>query len=610
MKTPGVDKDIDNYVYHQLTTDPDLHRWKHDRAEIQAALTERAQGVFLYVASQLQQPLKEVHLKCDRNAVLQDLPLDMNESYAWLLRSKNITVSLQALVVNTPIVNIAHSLVQHYLESDTIRIQDVAAFAIERGSANRELAQICLVYLKSALSDGTTGQEKNEKFPFALFAAMEWFHYYAACQDKDSSLKDLAFDLFNDGKGGCFNAWIQLHDVDSRMEQLAKHGAGSDVNVQGGRYGNALRVASFKGDAAVSGKYGTALQAASLKGHKEVVDILLSHEADVIIQSGQHNTALQAASLNGHKEVVRALLKRKADVNSQGGKYGNAFQTASTNGHKEVAQLLLERGARVSLETLSKELQMASMRGDKKKAEKLLNMAQKVSNGDLQVAIDTALLSASVFCHEKTVKLLLQKGANVNARGGHLGYPLYAASLTQREMLVQAVYQYCSELHIDVTATKELADGNARGVSFMTTALQEKSSLHRVFEKFSAMLVNDLYTDGFSADFEWIGISSEESEKVVEILPANGADVNAQSGKYGNALQAASHIGNEKVFKILLDNGADVNAQGGFYDIALSAALAGGHSGVEQILRDHQANTARRTGAEPAEIFSDIHRCT
>lgn len=45
MKNPGVDKDIDNYVYYQLTTDPGLHQWKSDRAEIHAALTERAQGV-------------------------------------------------------------------------------------------------------------------------------------------------------------------------------------------------------------------------------------------------------------------------------------------------------------------------------------------------------------------------------------------------------------------------------------------------------------------------------------------------------------------------------------------------------------------------------------
>ncbi|KAF2729999.1 hypothetical protein EJ04DRAFT_446072 [Polyplosphaeria fusca] len=47
------------------------------------------------------------------------------------------------------------------------------------------------------------------------------------------------------------------------------------------------------------------------------------------------------------------------------------------------------------------------------------------------------------------------------------------------------------------------------------------------------------------------------------MLLDKGADVNAQGGRYGNALQAASYGGHEAVVKMLLDAGADVNAQGG-----------------------------------------------
>lgn len=668
------------------------------------------------MASQLQQPLKEVHLEFDRDAVLQNLPIDMQETYERLLRGvsesnmknvrrimtllcysnrpltvgeichahavspnnpwrldlgrkiltenslreicgnlieimqTNIAIGPEALVVKTPVVNIAHSLIQHYLQSDAIRRTEVSMFAIDRGSADRELAQICLVYLKSALSDETVGQEKIEKFPFALFAAMEWFHYYAACEDKGPGLKDLAFDLFHDGKGGCFTAWIELHDVDSALgnwpnlervmndrgppiyyasllglDDIADRilETGSDINVQGGRYGNALRVASSKGHTAVvqillkhhadvniqSGKYSTALYAASLKGHTEVVDVLLSHKADVNIQSGEHGTALQAASFNGHKEVVQALLNYEADVNAQGGKYGNALQAASSSGHKEVAQLLREWGAQASPKSLSEELHIASVRGDEKKVEELLSEGQEISNDHVQILIDTALLRASSICHENAVKLLLKKGANVNARDFHLGNPLYAASLTQREILLQAAYQCCLELDIDDTATKTLTTGNARQASFMTTTVSKKVSLQRAFQMASAMMVNNLYTNGFPAGYEFMNTSLEDSEKVVEILLANGADVNAQEGRYGNALQAASHIGNEKVVRILLDNGADVNAQGGFHGSALNAASAGGHSGVKQLLKDHQASIASRNGAEPAETSSEIHSC-
>ncbi|ERF72882.1 hypothetical protein EPUS_08495 [Endocarpon pusillum Z07020] len=88
-------------------------------------------------------------------------------------------------------------------------------------------------------------------------------------------------------------------------------------------------------------------------------------------------------------------------------------------------------------------------------------------------------------------------------------------------------------------------------------------------------------------------------EKVVEILLAKNADVNAHE-KSGNALQAASWRGHEKVVEInalqaasseghekvvemLLANNADVNAQGGEYGNALQAASLRGHEKVVEI---------------------------
>ena len=50
-------------------------------------------------------------------------------------------------------------------------------------------------------------------------------------------------------------------------------------------------------------------------------------------------------------------------------------------------------------------------------------------------------------------------------------------------------------------------------------------------------------------------------KEVAKMLLEKGADVNAQGGRYGNALQIASSRGYEQVVKILLDKDADVNAQ-------------------------------------------------
>jgi ankyrin repeat protein len=54
-------------------------------------------------------------------------------------------------------------------------------------------------------------------------------------------------------------------------------------------------------------------------------------------------------------------------------------------------------------------------------------------------------------------------------------------------------------------------------------------------------------------------------EQVVKLLLEKNADVNAQSGEYGNALGAASYRGHKQVVKMLLEKHSDVNVQGGHF---------------------------------------------
>ena len=70
-------------------------------------------------------------------------------------------------------------------------------------------------------------------------------------------------------------------------------------------------------------------------------------------------------------------------------------------------------------------------------------------------------------------------------------------------------------------------------------------------------------------------------------------DVNAQGGRYPNALQAASSRGHEKVVQILLEKGADVNVQGGRYGNGLQAASDGGYEKVVQMLLEKGAKWAK-----------------
>ncbi|RVD83532.1 uncharacterized protein DFL_007918 [Arthrobotrys flagrans] len=83
---------------------------------------------------------------------------------------------------------------------------------------------------------------------------------------------------------------------------------------------------------------------------------------------------------------------------------------------------------------------------------------------------------------------------------------------------------------------------------------------------------------------------------IVKLLLAKGADVNAQGGCYGNALQAVSCSGHDGIVELLLAKGADVNAQGGFYGNALQAASDRGHDGIVELLVDKSADVNAQGG--------------
>jgi ankyrin repeat domain-containing protein 50 len=105
--------------------------------------------------------------------------------------------------------------------------------------------------------------------------------------------------------------------------------------------------------------------------------------------------------------------------------------------------------------------------------------------------------------------------------------------------------------------------------------------------------VNERLTVGGSGCALQAAAATRRNEDVIRLLLERGADINAQGGYYGNALQAAATCRNEDVIRLLLDRGADINAQGGCYGNALQAAAAKyGSEGVVRLLLDKGAINA------------------
>jgi len=76
----------------------------------------------------------------------------------------------------------------------------------------------------------------------------------------------------------------------------------------------------------------TLLMGAANQGHEGVVELLLRHGAEIILQSSNGSTALMYAAENGRERVVDLLIQHGAEVNlkrSCGAGRGSSRRTAT-----------------------------------------------------------------------------------------------------------------------------------------------------------------------------------------------------------------------------------------------------------------------------------------
>lgn len=211
-----------------------------------------------------------------------------------------------------------------------------------------------------------------------------------------------------------------------------------------------------------------------------------------------------------------------------------------------------------------------------------------------------ALQVASYNGHQDIIHLLLAQKADVNAREGDFDTALQAASYTGYSQIVKML--------LDAGA-----DVNVQG-SFFGSALQTASSRgHPQVVKILLDAGADVNVEGGEHGSALQAASSRGHLQIVKILLDAGADVNTRGGYYGSALQAASFEGYPQIVKILLDEGADVNVEGREYGSALQTAVHEGNQDVAQILRDHGAHEDVKSMENDEEkqeidwVFSDSH---
>jgi ankyrin repeat protein len=92
---------------------------------------------------------------------------------------------------------------------------------------------------------------------------------------------------------------------------------------------------------------------AAFFGHREIVQFLLEHGADVHLaaRNAQRVTALHAAAARRDVEIVRMLLKHGADLNARQDKGFAPLHASAANGEESMVRLFVEHGADVSAKT-------------------------------------------------------------------------------------------------------------------------------------------------------------------------------------------------------------------------------------------------------------------
>ncbi|KAI9767151.1 MAG: hypothetical protein M1839_004624 [Geoglossum umbratile] len=204
--------------------------------------------------------------------------------------------------------------------------------------------------------------------------------------------------------------------------------------------------------------------------------------------------------------------------------------------------------------------------------------------------LGTALQVASSRNRYKIAELLLEKGADVNAQGGGGGNALHSAAFDG--------YVEIAKLLLENGANVNAQEGAYSNPLLAASMMGRSQMVELLLEAGADVTVRD----GDYGSNALQTASSFNHSAVVALLLAKGADVNAQGGVYGTALQAASYSGCSQTATLLLEKGADVNAQAGDYGTALQAASLMGHTATASLLLQHGADVNAQAGRHSSAL--------
>ncbi|KAI7198824.1 hypothetical protein KC316_g3850 [Hortaea werneckii] len=585
-----VDEDIRTYVHERLTEDKSFRRWQGDpeiQEEIEQILGKQACGMFRWAACQLD-TLAHCLTRGKVRHALRDLPKTLYDTYdrmirtldesqngkealkvlRWLAYSRRplsaeellevtgivledddprfdeddvfqdlrdisrICLSLVSIVPavqdydvsgdeseiedalstssgtkfepEREYIRLAHFSVKEYLISTRPCLEQ---FSLQEKESNDILATCCLIYLHRFEGQEWNDPECEAKFPLARYAASYWTTHARISDCQSQRQLDLCMKFLT-VRPPAYRSWHRFYDMSEKWNRTC------NIRREIPEFPEPLFSASGEGllravHAILEGETididaawelgGSALCEASRMGYGRIVEMLLAKGANPNIQRHQGPLALVKATRYGEKKIVEMLLDAGADVHAKARHDGTALDVALKRGDKEMMEILLAKDANFE------------GRGE---------------------CYGQALIKASRWRHKDIVEMLLAHGADFNARSLFGRTALAVASEKGHVKIAEILLAHGADANAKSTSEEIVEMLLAHGVAIEPRGKDARAPtpLQRASER--------------------------GNRQIVQMLLANGADVNAPKGRYGSALFAASFRHDEEIVQMLKAEGA------------------------------------------------------